>query len=360
MTSLGYNCNSWKGIEEMARKERIELIKKIQEKRKSKLLCYLTSDRQNLNVPFAKDVLPIFSDHLNDDTYDKIDVLMFTLGGDTLAAFGLNKLLREYTESLAVLVPHICHSAGTLFALGCNQILMTKNSSLGPIDPSVNGPLNPAVNVNGQTQILPLSVESVAGFRGLVKDEWKIQEPSDLSAILKLLAEKVHPLALGNVYRSRQQIELLATTLLKSHRDDNDKIHEIVQKLTKELGSHDYLIFGREARELLGTQIVDDDSIERLIKKLHKDFAEEMELGKPFDSSLVVSSIPPQTDAQGQRILKSIQVGLKFAVIESEEKGDSFIQERLLTEAQIRPHPNAPPVMGVQEEIKFNGWKQYD
>ncbi len=342
----------------MARSERIDLIKEIQAKRGSKLLCYLTSDRPNLGAPFAKDVLPIFSEHLDNTTYEKIDVLMFTLGGDTLAAFGLNKLLREYTENLNVLIPRMCHSAGTLFALGCNQILMTKTSSLGPIDPSINDPLNPAVKNNGQIQILPLSVESVAGFRELVQDEWKIKKPSDLSTILKLLAEKVHPLALGNVYRSRQQIKLLATTLLKSHRDDDKQIRHAVQKLTKELGSHDYLIFRKEAQEILGPQICVDDEIEPLIKKLHKDFAEEMELGRPFDSNLLITSIPVSSH-QGKRAPRQTQVELKFAVIESEERGDNYIQERLLTEAQVQMHPNAPLLTGAQEEIKFKGWKKY-
>ena len=148
------------------RKKRIELIQKIQDLRKSKVFCYLTSDRQNASGLFAKDVLPIFSKYLrNKEEYSQIDVFIFTSGGDTLAAFGLNRLFREYTDNLNALVPDKCHSAGTLFVLGCNQILMTKSASLSPIDPSTHNPLNPAVNINGQTQILPLNVEDLAGFK---------------------------------------------------------------------------------------------------------------------------------------------------------------------------------------------------
>ncbi len=340
----------------MARSHRINLIKKIQKKRNSKVFCYLTSDRPNASSVFAKDTFPIFSEHLKENEYDSIDVFLFTLGGDTLAAFGLNKLLREYTTNLNVLVPDKCHSAGTLFALGCNQVLMTKTSSLGPIDPSIHRPLNPAVRINNQVQQLPLSVESVAGFKGLVKDEWGIKKQTELSALLKLLSEKVHPLALGDVYRARQQIELLAINLLKLHRQDSNKIHDIVQKLTKELGSHDYLIFRKEATELLGHQVVDDLDLERLIRELHKDFAKDLELGKPFRPNLILSS----SGDSGNKSTRTATVELKRVAIESEERGDHFIERKTLTEVKLQPRPNTVPIMGVQQEDQFSGWETYD
>lgn len=34
----------------MARKERLDLIKKLEEKRDSKVLCYITGDRQNVGA----------------------------------------------------------------------------------------------------------------------------------------------------------------------------------------------------------------------------------------------------------------------------------------------------------------------
>ena len=332
---------------------RIELIQKIQEQRESKLLCYLTSDRQNVVSYIAKDILPIFAEHLTEVGYEKIDILIFTLGGDTLAAFGLNRLLREYCTNLNLLIPDKCHSAGTLFALGCDEIFMTKTSSLGPVDPNINDPLNPTINRNGQVQTIPLSVESVAGFKSLVKDEWGINQDGHLSSILKLLAEKVHPLALGNVYRSRQQIELLAMTLLQQHRSDGKNIKHIVQKLTKELGSHDYLIFRKEAQELLGGQVIVNDEIEFLIRELYKDFAAEMELGRPFNPHLFIPPLQQNTS------FSNIEVVLKRAMIESEDRSDVFIDKRLLKRIAINDPQNGLPMERVQEEILFQGWEVY-
>ena len=64
----------------MGRKERIAIIQEIQEKRKSKVFCYLTSDRPNAEVQMKKDILPIFVQqlrHLNIKSSLKIDIFMF-------------------------------------------------------------------------------------------------------------------------------------------------------------------------------------------------------------------------------------------------------------------------------------------
>ena len=188
---------------------------------------------------------------------------------------------------MGVLVPDVCHSAGTLFALGANEVIMTRGATLSPIDPSVNGPLNPAVQINPQMppQIVPLSVESVAGYKSLITKEWK----TDVRPLLKVLAEKVHPLALGDVYRGRQQIEMLAQRLLEQHRRDRRNIRRIIRTLTKDLGSHDYLLYPSEAERLLGGQVRRDADLERLILALHEDYQKEMMLGIPYSGEILLA-----------------------------------------------------------------------
>jgi len=55
------------------------------------------------------------------DKVEKLDIFLFTLGGDTLAAYALSRFLRQFSNKVSVLVPHLCLSAGTLFALGANE-----------------------------------------------------------------------------------------------------------------------------------------------------------------------------------------------------------------------------------------------
>lgn len=163
---------------------------------------------------------------------------------------------------------------------------MTRLATLSPIDPSIVRPLNPVVEMQpGQRQIVSVSVESVAGFRDLLTKVWDVQDEDSLAAAFKILAERVHPLALGDVVRVREQIERLARKLLSYHRKDAHSVNNVVTTLTKGLGTHDYLISRSEARELLGDQVAhDDDESEGLIWQLYGDFATEMLLGKTFDA----------------------------------------------------------------------------
>src|SRR5689334_14339685 len=106
--------------------QRKALIEQLEKARNTRVICYLTSDRPNAVAQFAKDVIPLFANHLIEaKAHEKlwpgrVDVLIYTTGGDTLAAFGLARLIRESAKWVGTLIPEKCHSAGTLFALGAN------------------------------------------------------------------------------------------------------------------------------------------------------------------------------------------------------------------------------------------------
>ena len=338
----------------MARKERIELIRRIEARRGSRLICCLTSDRPNAAGILAKDFIPIFFNHLSTfQECKKIDVLMLTPGGDTLAAFGLSRVIREFAERVGVLIPEKCHSAGTLFALGADEIVMGKAATLTPIDPSVNSPLGPVVEMGpGQRQSVPVSVESVAGYRNLLKEEWGLKGQA-LGFAFRVLAERINPLVLGDVYRSRQQIGRLARTLLNCHRRDDRNIQSIVEKLTGGLGSHDYLISRREARELLGKQVAPDDpDLEALLWELHNDFKSDMKLGQIFDVGMALHA----ATGAGQKLpVPDEQI---IVIVESTIARDQFERVMLLSMNQIMTP--AGPTQVPQAVVVRAGWKQYN
>lgn len=340
--------------------ERKALITAIEQKRKSRLICFLTSDRQNANAIIAKDALPLFFNHLRQiGEVPRLDLLLFTTGGDTLAAFGLARLLREFAKWVGVLVPDRCLSAGTLVALGANQIYMTRAGTLSPIDPSVTTQLNPQAEgpFQGIRQLLPVSVESVAGFRSLIEEDWKIRKEEMLTQLLKVLADRVHPLALGDVYRSRQQIERLGQELLKKHRKDDKKTQEIISTLTRGLGSHDYPISRTEARELLGKQVAQDDAeLETLVWNLHQAYVTEMKWGTPYNPGVEIAQAKEKSGATGGTA--AVRIRLDMAVIETLTARDTFEQNLLISETLI-PGPTGP-MKAVQQEVLDAGWKHYD
>jgi ClpP class serine protease len=203
--------------------ERKALLSNIEEHFKAKALLYVTSDRQNLETQISGDVFDHFVNHLDRiGVVDRIVLIIYSRGGDTLAAWSLINLIRQYCDYLVVLAPSRAHSAATLISLGANEIVMTKQATLGPIDPSVNGPLNPQIP-GRPNERAPVSVEAINGFLELAHEQ-NINDSNEMMQMLLQLSQQVHPLVLGNVYRTRSQIQMLAKKLIINQVQDEEHI----------------------------------------------------------------------------------------------------------------------------------------
>lgn len=74
------------------------------------------------------------------DRKQGLDLFLHTPGGDAAATESLVDYLRSmFGTDIRAVVPQIAMSAGTMVALSCKEIVMGKHSSLGPIDPQING-----------------------------------------------------------------------------------------------------------------------------------------------------------------------------------------------------------------------------
>ena len=353
----------------MGIEQRRPLIEQIQEKRGgSHVICCITSDRNNAQGVIAKDFLFRFFEHLRKTpTLEKLDIFLFTIGGDTLAAYALGRFIRQFSKKIGMLIPHTCHSGGTLFALAANEIVMTRVATLSSIDPSIVGQLNPLIEIGpGQRGPVPVGVESIGGFRNTVHEDWRLDEEGSAMAF-RLLAEKVHPLLLGDLYRAREQIIRLASTLLRLHIDEEGKIQELVNTLATGLGSHDYLIGATEARDL-GLKVQPENAdLEELMWKLYEDFAAEMELGVPFDPAIEIQTeiakqpapqpvVIPQPMVVGMPQPQQMQIlplpnpikrTLKTVIIESTERQDRWERELTIV----------PSIPVAQMQLLWNYWR---
>lgn len=69
-----------------------------------------------------------------------LDLIIHTPGGGLAAAESLVDYLRRmFGSDVRAIVPQIAMSAGTMIACSCKEIVMGKESNLGPIDPQLNG-----------------------------------------------------------------------------------------------------------------------------------------------------------------------------------------------------------------------------
>lgn len=69
-----------------------------------------------------------------------LDLLLHTPGGSMAATESLVQYLRTlFGNDVRAVVPQIAMSGGTMIACSCREIVMGKQSSLGPIDPQIHG-----------------------------------------------------------------------------------------------------------------------------------------------------------------------------------------------------------------------------
>lgn len=263
----------------MGRAERLELIKHIEEKRQSKVITYITSDRENLSVSIAGDIIPIIHDHIltfDEKEREKIDLFIYSRGGDGNVPWTLVSMIREYCKkgSFSVLVPFRAHSAATVIALGADEIIMTKKGELGPIDATLtSGPYNP-IDENSKTR-LPLSVEDVTGYFSLLK-RIGCERPDEIMDGFRELTKQVHPLALGAINRTLEGTKLVGLRLLstRAHPFLEEENQDIIKKLSSELYSHSHAITRTEAARYLGLKQVTNAEEAGIDKEMWQLFCE--------------------------------------------------------------------------------------
>jgi len=335
------------------RQDRIALYKQIEEERKSKLLVYVTSTRGGLETQIANDILPKFTEHLDKlgDT-DKITLYLYTNGGNTLAAWSLVNLIRSFCKNFEVIIPANCFSSGTLICLGSDSIVMTKQATLGPIDPSVNGPFNPNVpGINDPNAKLPVSVEFVNAYVEMAKETFGINDSVSMKDILLSLSEKIHPMTLGQVYRTRSQIQMLARKLMKWHKLTAAQEDEIIKFLCSESGSHDYSIHRGEAVEHLGLHVEKPSmGLYKLIKAIYDDISTELEFENPYNPHILLNQQNPYHYSFRRGLIESLYNGTDVYISE----GDLSMTT---VGGMMSPMGPVPVQNQLQDNRIFEGWK---
>ena len=193
---------------------------------------------------------------------EALDLFLFTRGGDTEAPWRIVTLMREFCNRFAVLVPYRAYSAGTLLAMGADEIVMTPTGVLSPIDPSRTHPLLP--RREGAAESEPISVQDMRHAMTFIRATAKPSDlatytPEAMAQIVTALFGKIHPLAIGAIEQSYALAKLIGTRCLSTHMTNPDEIvniEGIVNKLCDDYKSHAYPICRNEARDI-GLKVVD-------------------------------------------------------------------------------------------------------
>lgn len=302
----------------MTRKELIKNIENL--RRNTKVICYVTGDRQPFPTKIASDTVPLFDKHLlNSTKSEKISLFLYTRGGDMLAPLSIVKSIRNHCKELEVLIPYHSYSAGTSIALGANRLVMGRLGELSPTDPATEHPFNPDDPKNPSKK-MEISVEDVNSFFLLAKEKAAIRD-QDMISVFKSLTEKIHPIALGNVYRAYRMSRTLSEKLLKLHlkpKRDEKKIQKIVEHLTGLISIHNYPITRDEAKDLGLNVEYASPELEKNMWDLYQMYSDELQLGRPYNAL---------TDL-GTENEKSFRYSAAF--IESEHLTHSFVYSGII------------------------------
>jgi ClpP class serine protease len=154
-----------------------------------------------------------------------LDVVLHTPGGLVLAALQIAGAIRAHKAKVTVIVPHYAMSGGTLISLAANEIIMSRHSVLGPIDPQL-----------GQFPAASLIK---------VVDQKPIAEVDDETLIMADVGRK----AISQVKDAARQ--LLAGRMAEAQAD------ALAEKMSTGTWTHDYPITSAIAKEL-GLPISED------------------------------------------------------------------------------------------------------
>jgi ClpP class serine protease len=123
---------------------RQRLIAKIERQRKSRvvLLVHRQETMNFLGFPVlryidindSEEVLRAI--HLTDPSVP-LDIVLHTPGGLVLASLQIARALHKHHGKVTAFVPHYAMSGGTLIALAADEIVMSEDAVLGPVDPQL-------------------------------------------------------------------------------------------------------------------------------------------------------------------------------------------------------------------------------
>ena len=333
----------------MGYSERRELYRSIERDRKTKVLSFITSARKGMETVIAQDCIDPFVDLLEKIGPTKhISLILHTNGGHTLAGWRLVNLIRMFCDEFEVLIPLKALSAGTLISIGADRVVMTKQAALGPIDPSVNNPLNPQATIDGQSKQVPVSVESVRGYLDAARDELKIKGEKELTSVLLNLTSHIHPLVLGEIFRTQAQIRFLAEKLLPRQVSEESKIKSNIDFLCADSGSHDYTINRREAAELGLNIEKPSDKLYKLLREIQLDYTEELKLLEPYNAQTLLAKAKPNNP---------VSFTITRALVEGTVGGCyGFVSQGTLMRVQVKTNNGLQE--GVKDERTFEGWRK--
>lgn len=181
--------------------------------------AFLQKDQGNLSIS-EDDKNALMQCIYGLDKQKGLDLILHTPGGDIAATESIVSYLRSiFGNDIRVIVPQLAMSAGTMIALSSKEIIMGKQSCLGPIDPQI-----------GNVSCWGIVEEFQKAQDEIIKDP-------RLTPLWQTLIAKYPPGFVGDCEKANQWSKEMVTKWLKTNMLSENS--DLVENVVEFLGRHD-------------------------------------------------------------------------------------------------------------------------
>lgn len=218
-----------------------------------------------------------------------LDLILHTPGGDpTAAEVIVNYLRSKFNSDIRVIVPQLAMSAGTMIACAGKEIIMGRQSSLGPIDPQFSG--IPAYNIQMEFEEAKYDLSSHpenAQYWAIKLQQYPAAFMKSAIDAINLSSELVSKWLGSCMFDSVKDEQVIYDIVNFLNEHDNSKVHN------RHLSAEKCSSVGLKI-----SMMEDDDELQDLVLSLHHAYM------ITFDSSAAVKIIE---NHNGKRLVSSMR-----------------------------------------------------
>lgn len=220
----------------------------------------MTTDVYKYSGPIELNGYQSISNLLKNKQSENALLILATAGGDPHAGFRIARALQSTYGSFKILIPRYCKSAGTLVAIGADQLFLDDMSELGPLDVQVKKD-DEIMGRNSGLDILHgvnlLQNQALSAFRShlveLTRDAGlSTKIASDISSklttgLFEPIFAQIDPIKLSEIQRAMDIAFAYGARLNeKSQNLRQDGLHKLVTSYP----SHAFVIDRKEAKSI--------------------------------------------------------------------------------------------------------------
>lgn len=197
------------------------------------------------------------------DRHKNAALILTTLGGDVDPGFRIMRFLQRKYDKITLFVFGYCKSAGTMMALGADEIVMSDFGEFGPLDVQVYKSDDLFIRSSGLDIQQALDVVGSQAytmfedyFSGLIESSQGVMSTktaADIASsmavqLLTPISGQIDPLRLGEMNRVMHVAQDYGARLCK--KSSSQETMRTITKLSSEYHTHGFVIDYEEAKEL--------------------------------------------------------------------------------------------------------------